>query len=64
MTYNKEQALSNDTIKSCKDCKRFRQHYIKFRKRYIEIPHGHCVHPRLKDRECDTPACNRYVQRK
>lgn len=46
----------------CKDCKYFRQHYIKFRKNYEEVFCGHCVHPRLKDRKPNTPSCARFQE--
>lgn len=26
----------------------------------VPLDQGHCVHPRLKDRTADTPACTRY----
>ncbi len=47
----------------CKECKHFRQHYVKFRRGYREINDGHCVYPRLKRRETDTPACQHFVPR-
>jgi len=63
MTYNQEKELPEDTDKNCKNCKNFRQHYIKFGKSYREILYGHCVYPRLKKRNADSPACNHYKQR-
>ena len=53
-----------DEVKTCKDCKHFRQHYIKFGRSYREILYGHCVYPRLKKRESVTPACEYFNQRK
>lgn len=50
--------------KTCKSCKHFRQHFIKLGRRYQEISYGHCVYPRLKKREADTPACNNFSERK
>ena len=50
--------------KICKDCKHFRQHYVKFGRRYDAIGYGHCVYPRLKKRETDETACERYKERK
>ena len=46
--------------KICKNCKHFRQHYIKFGKSYRSIEHGHCVFPRLKKRETNEKACEHY----
>jgi hypothetical protein len=48
---------------TCKTCKHFRQHYIKFGNSYREILYGHCVYPRLKRRESATPACEHYEER-
>ncbi|MDP4120565.1 MAG: hypothetical protein Q8876_05875 [Bacillota bacterium] len=44
----------------CKNCKHFRQHYIKFGESYSEISDGHCVYPRLKNRGTDTKACEHF----
>jgi len=49
--------------KCCKNCKHFRQHYIKSGKRYNKIHYGHCVYPRLKKRETDQKACEHYKER-
>lgn len=51
------------TEQTCETCKHFRQHYIKFGKRYQPIHYGHCVYPRLKKRETITPACVNWVVR-
>ena len=49
----------------CEECRYFRRHYVKFgRNRYHPISKGHCVHPRLKDRSVDTPACPRFSFRR
>lgn len=49
---------------TCGTCIHFRQHYILFDlDRYNLIPCGHCVHPRLKHRKPDTPACVHYQQK-
>ena len=48
----------------CKNCKHFRQHYIKRGNRYDEIHYGHCVYPRLKKRNTDEKACEHYKERK
>ena len=55
--------MNNREDKICKDCKHFRQHYIKFGRSYQEISYGHCVYPRLQKRESDTPACEHYKPR-
>lgn len=52
-----------DSDKTCKDCKHFRQHYIKCGKSYREILYGHCVYPGLKKRYTDTPICEHYQQK-
>lgn len=49
--------------KTCKSCKHFRQHYIKHGNSYNEISYGHCVSPRLKKRDSETPACENYNKR-
>jgi len=49
--------------KTCKSCKHFRLHYIKFGYRYSAIHYGHCVFPRRKIRENDTSACEHYKER-
>ncbi len=44
--------------KSCKNCKNFRLHYIKYaRGNYRALQYGHCVKPRLKKRYADEKAC-------
>lgn len=47
----------------CKNCRYFRQHYVKFGRRYDEIYYGHCVYPRLKKRECAAKACEYFKSR-
>ena len=34
--------------KICKNCEYYRPHYIPWGDTYRRIPHGHCIHPRLK----------------
>ena len=47
--------------KTCTDCKHFRMHYIKIQNQYyVPIHYGHCVYPRLKKRESETPACEHF----
>ena len=48
---------------TCKDCIHYRQHYIKFGRSYRPIAYGHCVYPRLKKREQNTPACCKFKAR-
>ena len=45
---------------TCAGCRYFRRHYVKSGRGYAPIDRGHCVHPRLKDRTVDTPACARF----
>ncbi|MBP8856160.1 MAG: hypothetical protein KBG54_06620 [Oscillospiraceae bacterium] len=47
----------------CKNCRFYRQHYIKLGRQYREIHYGHCVHPRLKKREALQKACAQYQQK-
>ena len=48
---------------TCETCKHFRFHYVRFGYRYSRIRDGHCVYPRSKRRESETPACKHYKQR-
>lgn len=48
---------------TCKTCKHFLLHYIRSRKTYTELHYGHCVHPRLKHREADTPGCQYFTEK-
>ena len=50
--------------KTCKTCKHFLQHYVRVRSKYMETACGHCIHPRLKSREPEMPACARYCVRR
>lgn len=44
--------------KCCGTCKHYRGHYVRYSDgRFVPIPHGHCVHPRLKNRHRETDAC-------
>lgn len=45
---------------TCKDCKHFRQHYVKINRKYTELFYGHCVYPRLKKRETTSKACQYF----
>ena len=50
--------------KTCETCRHFRMHYVRQNKTwYMPMHEGHCVHPRLKDREANTPACRHYSAR-
>ena len=50
--------------KLCEHCKYFIQHYVCLRKNhYTPISQGHCIHPRLKNRCVDSPACDRFSSR-
>ncbi len=46
--------------KACETCVHFRQHYIKRGGSYVSLRYGHCVHPRVKHREAETPACQHF----
>ena len=47
----------------CYNCKHFWKHYIRDERirRYEEIAHGHCVHPRMKYR-CVWDLCDKFEQ--
>lgn len=50
--------------KLCEQCRHFHRHYVRMGgNRYLPISKGHCAHPRLKDRDVDTPACPRFSPR-
>ncbi len=50
--------------KTCQDCAHFYRHYVRIGKDcYSEIDHGHCVYPRIKNRDTDTPACEHFKER-
>ena len=56
--------MENQGCKTCESCRYFKQHYVRTAgNRYTAIDRGHCVHPRLKDRTVQTPACQRYCGR-
>lgn len=47
--------------KTCAGCKHFIQHYVKHAPdRYFPIRQGHCIYPRVKRRDRDTPACEKF----
>ena len=49
---------------TCGNCRHFRLHYIKAGYRYAPIRYGHCVFPRLKQRNTDSAACSHFKPRK
>ena len=54
-----------EEAKTCESCWYFKQHYVRSAvNHYMPIDRGHCVHPRLKDRTVQTPACGRYREKK
>ena len=56
--------MENQESKTCENCRYFRRHYVRGAgNRYTPLDRGHCVHPRLKDRTIQTPACQRYRER-
>ena len=48
---------------TCKDCEYFMRHYIKRAKRYVPLIYGHCMEPRLKNRDINHPACEKFSPR-
>lgn len=50
--------------KYCAACKYFIQHYRKGNKgKFSEVHCGHCVHPMVKNRAPDTPACKYFEEK-
>lgn len=47
--------------KVCKDCKHFRQHYVKVEDRFVKAYCGHCTKPMLKYLPPDSEGC-RYFE--
>ena len=47
----------------CKDCIHFRQHYILDNQSCTAVNCGHCIHPQVKHRKPDTPACTHFICR-
>ena len=50
--------------KTCESCSYFKQHYVKMGNKYHKIALGHCIYPRVKSRDKDTKACERYAPHK
>ena len=49
---------------TCSNGAHYYQHYIRTRRRFVEIHDGHCVAaPRAKNRTPDTPACDKFLPR-
>lgn len=49
---------------TCKTCKYFKQHYIRWGKGYSKLTYGHCgAFPRIKKQMADAPVCARYQRR-
>ena len=49
---------------TCIDCGHYFRHYIRCGSRFRPIALGHCIYPRVKPRDCDTPACQHFTPRK
>lgn len=48
----------DDTKMSCGYCKHFIRHHVKLGSgNYLEIDHGHCIKPRIKNRRINDKAC-------
>ena len=50
--------------KVCADCAHFRQHYLLSSDCVKTVNCGHCVHPGLKHRKPQIPACEYYSVRR
>ena len=48
---------------TCGTCVRYRAHYARYGRRYLELDQGHCAYPRLKIRQWDAPACPHHKAR-
>ncbi len=46
--------------KTCETCAYFIRHYGKRKDKYYPLACGHCITPRVKRRDPDTPACGYY----
>ena len=50
--------------KLCEQCRHFYRHYTRIKEHhYHPTAMGHCVHPRVKPRMVDSPACDRFSPR-
>ena len=49
--------------KNCEKCKHFVQHFSKYKGNYMKAYCGRCIHPRMKPRKPDTPACRHFAPR-
>lgn len=49
---------------TCGGCVCFFRHYIRDGRRYRPLPFGHCIYPRLKQRECGQKACGHFRSNK
>ena len=54
--------MKKNLPKICENCKHYRRHYVKDRTsdHLLPIHYGHCVFPRCKPRDNDTPACKDF----
>ena len=48
---------------ACAHCRHFHRHYTRSPHGYIPLHVGHCSHPKLRDKQVDTPACHRFSKR-
>ena len=48
---------------TCQSCKYFYRHCTKQARTYSPTAFGHCIHPRVKIRRIDTPACEKFSPR-
>ena len=54
-----------EETRTCESCQYFRRHYIRVgNNHYMPLDEGHCIHPRLKDRKTEHPACQRFREKK
>ena len=53
--------------KICVNCEHYRIYYVKDPRLgdyYWETMNGHCIFPRLKHRDANTPACVHFAEKK
>ena len=49
---------------TCLDCKYFLRHYTKRENgSFVPAAHGHCRRPRIKLRQIESPACDKFLPR-
>ncbi len=50
--------------KTCESCEHYIPHYVRIGRKFHKIDFGHCVYPRIKNRDKATKACEHYTPKK